>query len=99
MLFRSVIAGPASPSPAFALGGMSDPLKMYLCDVYTVNTNIAGLPAISVPIGFATDGARSLPIGLHLQAPAFADAKLLRAARMVEKLFPDLAREAPTLIS
>jgi aspartyl-tRNA(Asn)/glutamyl-tRNA(Gln) amidotransferase subunit A len=94
-----VIAGPASPSPAFKFGGMSDPLKMYLCDVYTVNTNIAGLPAISLPIGFATEGARSLPIGLHLQAPAFADAKLLRAARMVEKLFPDLAREAPTLIS
>ena len=90
-----VIAGPASPSPAFPFGGMGDPLKMYLCDVYTVNTNIAGLPAISVPIGFATEGSRSLPIGLHLQAPAFADAKLLRAARMVEKLFPDLVRQAP----
>ena len=90
-----VIAGPASPSPAFKFGGMNDPLKMYLCDVYTVNTNIAGLPAISLPIGFAKDGARSLPIGLHLQAPAFADAKLLRAARMVEKLFPDLVRQAP----
>ena len=90
-----VIAGPASPSPAFAFGGMGDPLKMYLCDVYTVNTNIAGLPAISLPIGFASEGGSSLPIGLHLQAPAFADAKLLRAARMVEKLFPDLARQAP----
>jgi aspartyl-tRNA(Asn)/glutamyl-tRNA(Gln) amidotransferase subunit A len=68
---------------------------MYLCDVYTVNTNIAGLPAISLPIGFAKDGPHSLPIGLHLQAPAFADAKLLRAARMVEKLFPDILRQAP----
>ncbi|MCE9618318.1 MAG: Asp-tRNA(Asn)/Glu-tRNA(Gln) amidotransferase subunit GatA [Planctomycetes bacterium] len=90
-----VIAGPASPSPAFAFGGMSDPLKMYLCDVYTVNTNIAGLPALSVPIGFVKEGAKSLPVGFHLQAPAFAESKLLRAARMVEKLYPDLPRQAP----
>jgi aspartyl-tRNA(Asn)/glutamyl-tRNA(Gln) amidotransferase subunit A len=90
-----VIAGPASPSPAFPFGGMADPLKMYLCDVYTVNTNIAGLPGISVPIGFVKEGDSSLPVGFHLQAPAFAEAKLLRAARMVERLHPDLPRQAP----
>ena len=94
MLFRScdVIAGPASPTPAFRAGGLSDPLQMYLCDVYTVNTNIAGLPGISVPIGFVQEGGRELPVGLHLQAPAMADAALLRAARMVERLHPEAMR-------
>jgi aspartyl-tRNA(Asn)/glutamyl-tRNA(Gln) amidotransferase subunit A len=81
-----VIAGPASPTPAFRPGELSDPLQMYLCDVYTVNTNIAGIPGISVPVGFVEDGGARLPVGLHLQAPAMADARLLRAARMVESL-------------
>ena len=89
-----VIAGPASPTPAFRMGGLTDPLQMYLCDVYTVNTNIAGIPGISVPVGFVQrDGVR-LPVGLHLQAPAMADASLLRAAAMVERLHPE-ARQRP----
>ena len=86
-----VIAGPASATPAFRAGGMTDPLQMYLCDVYTVNTNIAGIPGISVPIGFMKQDGASLPVGLHLQAPAMADATLLRAARMVERLHPEAA--------
>jgi aspartyl-tRNA(Asn)/glutamyl-tRNA(Gln) amidotransferase subunit A len=90
-----VIAGPASPTPAFHAGGLSDPLQMYLCDVYTVNTNIAGIPGISVPIGFAEESGSSLPVGLHLQAPAMADARLLRAARMVERLHPEAMVSAP----
>jgi aspartyl-tRNA(Asn)/glutamyl-tRNA(Gln) amidotransferase subunit A len=90
-----VIAGPASPTPAFRAGGLSDPLQMYLCDVYTVNTNIAGIPGISVPIGFVEDGGARLPVGLHLQAPAMADARLLRAARMVESLHPNACVPAP----
>ena len=89
-----VIAGPASATPAFRAGGLKDPLQMYLCDVYTVNTNIAGIPGISVPVGFVQrDGVR-LPVGLHLQAPAMADASLLRAAAMVERLHPE-ARQRP----
>jgi len=91
-----VIAGPASPTPAFRAGGMSDPLQMYLCDVYTVNTNIAGIPGISLPIGAVRSDGASLPVGLHLQAPAMADAALLRAARMVESLHPEAAVK-PTL--
>ena len=87
-----VIAGPASPTPAFRAGGLTDPLQMYLCDVYTVNTNIAGIPGVSVPVGFVTEGASQLPVGLHLQAPAMADAALLRVARMVEKLHPEASR-------
>ncbi len=87
-----VIAGAASPIPAFRAGGMTDPLQMYLCDVYTVNTNIAGIPGISVPLGCIGVEGTDLPVGLHLQAPAMADAKLLRIARMVEKLHPEAAR-------
>jgi len=90
-----VIAGPASPTPAFRPGELSDPLQMYLCDVYTVNTNIAGIPGISVPVGFAQEGAARLPVGLHLQAPAMADARLLRAASMVESLHADARIPAP----
>ena len=89
-----VIAGPASPTPAFRAGGLADPLQMYLCDVYTVNTNIAGIPGISVPIGFVQEGGGTLPVGLHLQAPAMADAKLLRCARMAERLHPEAVRRA-----
>ena len=89
-----VIAGPASPTPAFRAGGLADPLQMYLCDVYTVNTNIAGIPGVSVPVGFVQEGGAQLPVGLHLQAPAMADATLLRAARMVERLHPEAMRRA-----
>ena len=80
-----VILGPTSPIPAFEIGGMKDPLSMYLCDVYTVNTNIAGIPGISFNAGWAEEGGRRLPIGLQLQAKAFDEETLLRAAAMFEK--------------
>jgi len=80
-----VLLGPTSPMPAFPLGGRSDPLSMYLCDVYTVNTNIAGICGISIPAGFAAVEGRSLPIGMQLQARAFDESTLLRVARMFEK--------------
>ncbi|MSR41325.1 MAG: Asp-tRNA(Asn)/Glu-tRNA(Gln) amidotransferase subunit GatA [Phycisphaerales bacterium] len=79
-----VLLGPTSPIPAFEIGGKSDPWAMYLCDVYTVNTNIAGIPGISLNAGFAQEGGATLPIGMQLQAPAFSEALLLRAARMLE---------------
>lgn len=76
---------PVAPHPAFALGEKtSDPLAMYLEDVYTVTVNLAGLPAISVPCGF-TSGAAKLPIGMQLVGRAFDEATLLRMARMVER--------------
>ncbi|HMN96415.1 MAG TPA: Asp-tRNA(Asn)/Glu-tRNA(Gln) amidotransferase subunit GatA [Phycisphaerales bacterium] len=80
-----VLLGPTAPTPAFPLGGKADPLSMYLCDVYTVNTNIAGACAISIPCGLADEGGRRLPIGLHLQARPFDESVLLRAARMFER--------------
>lgn len=79
-----VIASPTSPTPAFKLGEKaSDPLSMYLADVFTVTCNIAGIPGISLPCGFTT-GDKPLPIGLQLLGPAFGEPTLLRAARMYE---------------
>ncbi len=79
-----VILGPTTPAPAFKLGEKADPLSMYMCDVYTANTNIAGICGISIPCGFSTVEGTSLPIGLHLQGAWYDDAKLLRIAQMFQ---------------
>ncbi len=79
-----VILSPTSPTPAFKAGEKTgDPLQMYLCDVFTVTCNIAGIAGISLPCGF-TSGEQPLPIGLQLLGPTFSEAKLLRIARMYE---------------
>ncbi len=80
-----VLLGPTTPSPAFRFGANSDPLAMYLCDVYTVNMNIAGICGLSLPAGTVMRDGIKLPIGVQLQANAFEEAKLFRAARMLEK--------------
>lgn len=80
-----VILSPTSPTPAFKAGEKTaDPLQMYLCDVFTVTCNIAGIAGISLPCGF-TAGEKPLPIGLQLLGPAFSEPRLLRAARMYER--------------
>ncbi|MBA7606672.1 Glutamyl-tRNA(Gln) amidotransferase subunit A [subsurface metagenome] len=74
---------PVSPTTAFKIGEkVDDPLTMYLSDIYTIAVNLAGVPGISVPCGFDQN---NLPIGLQILAPAFAEDKLLRIARMFEK--------------
>jgi aspartyl-tRNA(Asn)/glutamyl-tRNA(Gln) amidotransferase subunit A len=78
-----VIAGPTSPTTAFRLGERSDdPLAMYLSDIYTVPVNLAGVPAVSVPVGMGSDSG--LPVGLQLIGPMFSEHALLRAAWHVE---------------
>ena len=73
-----VIAMPTSPTPAFRIGErVEDPLQMYLADVFTVSANLAGLPGISVPCGFSSDG---LPIGFQLLGKLFDESTVLRAA-------------------
>lgn len=76
-----VIVGPTSPTTAFKLGEKRDPLTSYLADYCTIPVNLAGLPAISVPCGFA-DG---LPVGLQIIGPRFADATVLRVAHAYEQ--------------
>jgi aspartyl-tRNA(Asn)/glutamyl-tRNA(Gln) amidotransferase subunit A len=76
-----VIAGPTAPAPAFRLGDKSDdPIQMYLNDIYTVGANLAGLPGISIPCGFASD----LPVGLHLVGPHFGEEQLLGTAHQYQ---------------
>jgi aspartyl-tRNA(Asn)/glutamyl-tRNA(Gln) amidotransferase subunit A len=78
-----VVAMPTSPTPAFKLGErVSDPLQMYLADVFTVSANLAGLPAVSVPCGFTST---NLPIGLQLTGRMFDEATLLAAAAAHER--------------
>lgn len=79
------LIGPTSPIPPFKIGAMADPLTLYLCDVYTANTNIAGICGISIPAGFVTHEEQSLPVGLQLQSAAFDEDRLLRIARMFER--------------
>ncbi len=77
-----VIAGPTAPTPAFRLGDKTDdPVTMYLNDIYTIGANLAGLPAMSVPCGFA-DG---LPVGLHLVAPHFAEGALMAVGHQYQQ--------------
>jgi aspartyl-tRNA(Asn)/glutamyl-tRNA(Gln) amidotransferase subunit A len=87
-----VIATPTTPSPAFKLGEKTaNPLEMYLADVFTVPANLAGVPGISVPCGFAG----GLPVGLQFVGPAFAEASLLRAGHAVERLMGAGTRRPP----
>jgi aspartyl-tRNA(Asn)/glutamyl-tRNA(Gln) amidotransferase subunit A len=79
-----LIIGPTTPAAAYRLGEKSnDPLSMYLEDLYTVTANLAGVPGISIPCGATAAG---LPIGLQLQAPAFQESRLLRAAHRFQRV-------------
>lgn len=78
-----MILSPVAPTPAFRIGEKTgDPLTMYLSDIFTLSTNLAGIPGLSVPCGYSKDG---LPIGLQLQSGYFCEDKLLKAAYVFEK--------------
>ncbi len=78
-----LILGPVAPTTAPEIGkSLSDPMKMYLGDIYTISVNLAGLPGISVPVG--TD-AQGLPIGMQLIADCFQEKKMIRAAYTYEQ--------------
>jgi aspartyl-tRNA(Asn)/glutamyl-tRNA(Gln) amidotransferase subunit A len=90
-----VIASPVTPTPAFRIGELtSDPLAMYLSDIYTISANLAGLPGIAFPAGFSQSG---LPIGMQLQGAPFTEERLLRAARMFERETDWHTRRAPAV--
>jgi aspartyl-tRNA(Asn)/glutamyl-tRNA(Gln) amidotransferase subunit A len=77
-----VVIGPTTPTPAFAIGAKtSDPVTMYLNDIYTIGANLAGLPAMSLPCGFV----QGLPVGLQIVAPHFGEARMLNVAHLYQR--------------
>ena len=87
-----VILGPTSPSPAFEFGAKSqDPVAMYLEDIYTIATNLAGLPGLSIPCGFV----ENKPIGLQLIGNFFAEAQLLNTAHQFQQATDFHKKSAP----
>jgi aspartyl-tRNA(Asn)/glutamyl-tRNA(Gln) amidotransferase subunit A len=78
-----VVLTPATPSPAFSPGEISDPVQMYLNDIFTVTVNMAGLPGIAVPAGVSNDG---LPLGLQLIGKAFDEETLFKTAAAIEQV-------------
>jgi aspartyl-tRNA(Asn)/glutamyl-tRNA(Gln) amidotransferase subunit A len=83
-----VLLGPTTPTTAFAIGDkVDDPLAMYLSDVCTIPSNLAGHPAVSVPFGPGDDG---LPVGVQLLGPALSEGALLQVAAVVEAAAPEL---------
>jgi len=88
------ILTPTSPTPAFKIGEkMDDPLQMYLSDIFTISTNLAGIPGISVPCGFTKDG---LPIGAQFLAGHFEEGKLIQIASAFEK-YANIEKRRPAL--
>ena len=88
------IISPVTPSPAWKRGeSADDPLAVYLSDILTLSANLAGVPGLSVPGGFTTEG---LPVGIQLQGPHFHEKTLLRAAYNIEKA-TKLANTLPNL--
>jgi aspartyl-tRNA(Asn)/glutamyl-tRNA(Gln) amidotransferase subunit A len=90
-----VVVGPTAPTVAFCLGEKcTDPMAMYLTDVYTVGANLAGLPGVSAPCGFSPKG---MPVGLQIQAPAFHEESLFQAAGFYQRE-TDWHRRLPRLV-
>ena len=86
-----VILGPTAPETAFALGAkQADPIAMYLQDIYTIATNLAGLPGMSIPAGFSG----GLPVGLQLIGPYWSEARLLNVAHRYQQV-TDWHRQIP----
>jgi aspartyl-tRNA(Asn)/glutamyl-tRNA(Gln) amidotransferase subunit A len=78
-----LIFAPVTPTTAFEFGSKSDPLEMYLQDIYTISVNLAGLPAISVPIG---KDSKNLPVGAQLIGPAYGEQTLFDGALSLERI-------------
>lgn len=77
----TAILTPTTPTTAFPLGSVQDPLKMYACDLLTIPQGLAGVPALSVPSGKGKDNR---PIGMHISGPAFSEKMLFHLGRMIE---------------
>ncbi len=81
-----VIVTPTTTGPAFQFGAKSDPLSMYLEDLFTVTANLTGMPALSVPMGTVTREGKELPLGFHITAPQQAEERLFALGQEIERL-------------
>ena len=91
-----IIASPVAPTAAFKIGEkIDDPLTMYLSDIFTLSANLAGIPGMSVPCGFSSDG---LPIGLQILGNHFKEEMLLKVAHGFERA-TDFHHKKPSLRS
>lgn len=88
-----LLISPTTPTTAFEVGSVTDPLEMYQMDVFTVPVNIAGIPAISVPCG--SDSSK-LPVGLQIMGPHFGEGKIIQAAYTLEQIL-DIKDNKPNL--
>jgi len=89
-----VIIGPTSPHTAFEFGSKSDPVSMYLEDIYTIAVNLAGLPGISIPAGFSS----GMPVGMQIVAGDFEEARILNVAHQFQQV-TDWHRRTPDSIT
>lgn len=88
------IISPVSPTPPWKIGEkVNDPLKMYLSDIFTVTANLAGIPALSVPIGFTSN---KLPVGMQILGPQFSEQKLFQIGHAYENV-TEFYKETPKL--
>jgi aspartyl-tRNA(Asn)/glutamyl-tRNA(Gln) amidotransferase subunit A len=99
-----VIVGPVVPTVAWKIGEkIEDPLKMYLADIYTVPPSLAGIPGLSLPIGFAKPEDESgedcrLPVGLHMLAAHQNEETLFKIAHVLEQaIAPSISQHSPQL--
>ncbi|OGF61329.1 glutaminyl-tRNA synthase (glutamine-hydrolyzing) subunit A [Candidatus Giovannonibacteria bacterium RIFCSPHIGHO2_01_FULL_45_33] len=80
-----VILAPTTPTLPFKIGEKAkDPLSMYLSDIYTIPVNLAGIPALSLPVGWAEESGKKLPVGMQIIAPHFEEVKLFELGKIIE---------------
>lgn len=81
-----IILTPTTPACAWKLGQKSDPLKIYLADLYAIPANMGGLPAMSVPMGTIEDEGEHMPVGIQIMAKKWQDAKVFELGKFIESL-------------
>jgi aspartyl-tRNA(Asn)/glutamyl-tRNA(Gln) amidotransferase subunit A len=92
----SAILMPVSPTPAFKLGEkMSDPLTMYLADIFTISVNLSATPSLAFPVGL---NSHKLPLGLQFIGKHFDELTLFKLAKYIEDEHPELVKLSPELI-
>lgn len=95
-----ILVCPTAPTPAYKIGEVvSDPLAMYKGDLMTINLNLAGLPAVVVPCGFAEEEGVKLPVGVQMIGRMFGEQELLRVAHVYEQTAGVVGAAQPQVVA